>query len=118
VSETFKTQIVQRIGRNLTDIMILRIVSTQPIWGYKIIKTIETMYHIKLGHGITYPLLRTLEKGGFIQSTQKKHGGRIRKIYSITPIGIQLIDTYNEYLKEQIAMRDIKSEKTNEDHAT
>lgn len=111
MSETFKTQIVQRIGRNLTDIMVLRLISTQPTWGYRIIKTVEATYQIKLGHGVTYPLLSTLEKGGFVQSTQEKHGGRIRKIYSITPKGVQLVDTYHEFLKEQIAMKDIKENK-------
>ena len=78
------------------------------MWGYKIIKTMETNFEIKLGHGVMYPLLNTLEKGGFLQSTQEKHGGRIRKIYEITPKGIQLLDAYHEFLKEQIAMKDIK----------
>lgn len=108
VSETFKTEIVQRIGRNLTDIMILRLISTQPAWGYKIIKTMETTYQIKLGHGILYPLLSTLEKGGFIQSTQEKHKGRVRKTYRITPKGTQLIKTYHEILEQQITMEDFK----------
>ncbi len=78
------------------------------MWGYKIIQNMETNFETKLGHGVLYPLLNTLEKGGFLQSTQEKHGGRIRKIYNITAKGIQLIDTYHEYLKEQIAMRDIQ----------
>jgi len=108
VDESLKKQIVQRIGRNLTDIMILRLIRIQPMWGYKIIQNMEINFEIKLGHGVLYPLLNTLEKGGFLQSTQEKHGGRVRRIYNITSKGIQLIDTYHEYLKEQIIMRDIQ----------
>jgi PadR family transcriptional regulator PadR len=108
VSESFKKQIVQRIGRNLTDIMILRLIRTQPTWGYNIIKVMETNYEIQLGHGVLYPLLNLLEKSGFIQSKKEKHGGRIRKIYEITQKGTQLLDAYNELLKEQIEMQDIK----------
>lgn len=108
MSETFKTQIVQRIGRNFTDIIILRLISTQPTWGYNIIKTMEANYQIKLGHGILYPLLNTLEKGGYIQSKQEKHKGRVRKTYQITPKGTQLIQTYHEILKQQITMEDIR----------
>lgn len=114
MSESFKKQIVQRIGRNLTDIMILRLIRTQPTWGYSIIKAMETNYEVQLGHGVLYPLLNALEKSGFIQSKKEKHGGRIRKIYDITPKGNQLLEAYHEFLKEQIEMRDIKESAKNE----
>jgi DNA-binding PadR family transcriptional regulator len=114
VSESFKQQIVQRIGRNLTDIMILRLIRTQPTWGYKITKTMETSFNVKLGHGVLYPLLNSLEKSGFLQSRRERHGGRIRKIYEITAKGIQLIDAYHEFLKEQAEMQDMKRTEENE----
>lgn len=108
VSEDFQKQIVQRIGRNFLDLMILRLASTQPIWGYKIIKTMKTNYHVKLSHSALYPLLNALEKSGFLQSKQEKHKGRIRKIYELTAKGIQLINAYHELLRKQIEMQDIK----------
>jgi len=82
--------------------MILRLISTEPTWGYKIIKNMEITYQIKLGHGILYPLLNMLEKDGFLESTQEKQQGRIRKTYKITPKGIQYLNAYYEFLKEQI----------------
>jgi len=114
VSEGFRKQIVQRIGRNFLDIMILRLIRTQPTWGYKIIKTMETSYGVQLGHGALYPLLNALEKSGFLQSRREKHGGRIRKIYEITPKGIQLVDAYHNVLKEQIETQDIEESEKNE----
>jgi len=108
VSEGFKKQIVQRIGRNFLDIMILRLIRTQPTWGYMIIKTMKTSYGIKLSHGALYPLLNALEKSGFLQSKREKHEGRVRKIYEITAKGVQLVDAYHELLREQIEIRDIR----------
>jgi DNA-binding PadR family transcriptional regulator len=108
VSESFKKRIVQRIGRNLTDIMILRLIRTQPTWGYKIIKVMKTNFEIQLGHGVLYPLLNSLEKGGFLQSRREEHGGRIRKIYEITPKRTQLVNAYDEVLKEQLQMTDLE----------
>jgi DNA-binding PadR family transcriptional regulator len=68
----------------------------------------EAMYQIKLGHGVLYPLLNTLEQGGYIQSKQEKHKGRVRKTYQITPKGSQLIKAYYEILEQQIIMEDFK----------
>lgn len=114
MSESFKEQIVQRIGRNFTDIMILRLIRMQPMWGYKIIKAMEARFGVQLGHGVLYPLLNSLEKTGFLKSRREKHGGRVRKVYEITPKGIQLIDAYHRFLKEQIEMQDIKKGEENE----
>ena len=73
----------------------------------------ENAYQIKLGHGRLYPLLNALEKSGYIQSTKEKHEGRIRKTYQITPKGSQIIEAYNEILKQQITEADLKgTEKT------
>jgi len=113
VFEDFQKQIVQRIGRNFLDIMILRLADTQPIWGYKIIQTRKTNYKVKLSHSALYPLLNALEKSGFLQSKQEKHKGRIRKIYELTPKGIQLIETYNKILNEQLEKKDLKEKTTN-----
>lgn len=97
-----KQQIVQRIFRNFTDIMILRLLKTEPMWGYKIKKHVQTKYDIKLRHGALYPLLNKLEKQGYIKSTKQQKGGRIRKIYHITSKGKTLLNAYQQTMKEQL----------------
>ena len=92
MSETFKKQIVQRIVKNLLDIFILQMIRNQPTWGYRIKKNIEQEYGIKLRHGALYPLLNALENSGYLTSRKEKHGGRIRKVYEITPKGMQYLD--------------------------
>ena len=109
LSETFKKQIVQRIVKNLLDIYILQIIKNEPTWGYKIKKNIEAEYGIKLRHGALYPLLNALENSGYLTSRKEKHGGRIRKVYEITPKGIQYLDAYYKFLSEQLQTRDIET---------
>jgi len=107
-SESFKREIVRRIFRNFLDIMILKLVQWEPMWGYKIIKHVEEDYGIKLRHGALYPLLNNLEKKGVLRSRKEAKGGRVRKVYEITSKGIQIIDAYNEFLQNQMEKQNTK----------
>jgi len=108
LAETFRKEIVQHITKNLLDIQMLRLIQTQPMWGYKIKKQVEALFGVKLRHGALYPLLNTLERKGFLTSKKQRQGGRTRKVYTITRKGIQYIETYNSILKEQLECSDIK----------
>jgi len=108
LTENFKKEIVQRITRNLLDIQILRLVQTQPMWGYKIKKEMETKFDVRLRHGALYPLLNTMEQKGFLTSQKQQQGGRTRKVYAIARTGKEYVGTYNSILKEQIQKHDIK----------
>ena len=88
--------------------MVLRLVQTEPMWGYRIIRYVEEEYGISIRHGALYPLLNGLEKNGFLRSRKEAKGGRVRKVYEITSKGVQLLDAYSEVLQEQIQKPDIK----------
>ena len=107
LSEQFKKEIVQRITKNLLDIQILRLIQTQPMWGYKIKKQAETKFGVRLRHGALYPLLNALEQKSFLTSQKQQQGGITRKVYSITKKGKQYVETYDDVLKEQIQKQDI-----------
>jgi len=102
LTENFQKEIVQRITKNLLDIQILKLINTEPMWGYKIKKEVETKFGVKLRHGALYPLLNSLEKKGFLTSQKQQQGGRTRKVYTITKKGKKYIETYHNILKEQI----------------
>jgi len=108
LTETFRKELVQRMTRNLLDIQILRLVQTQPMWGYKIKKVVEALFGVKLRHGALYPLLNNLERKGFLTGEKQKQGGRTRKVYTITRKGKQYIEAYTDILKEQIQKVDIR----------
>ena len=101
-SQSFKKEIVQRIFRNFLDVMVLRLIRKEPMWGYKIIKFVEDTYGLVLRHGALYPLLNSLEKKGLLRSKKEAKNGRIRKVYEITSKGIQFVDAYNNFLQNQV----------------
>jgi PadR family transcriptional regulator PadR len=108
MSEAFKEELVQRITRNLLDIQILRLIQTEPMWGYKIKKQAETRFGVKLRHGALYPLLNTMEKESFVTSQKQQQGGRTRKVYTITKKGEEYLQAYDRILKEQLEDKDVK----------
>jgi PadR family transcriptional regulator PadR len=108
LTEDLKKQIVQRITRNFLDILVLRLIQTEPLWGYQIIKKTERLFGVKLRHGALYPLLNSLESEGYTRSKKITKEGRVRKVYQITLKGKQLLEAYNEFLKEQLKGLDIK----------
>ena len=98
----YRKEIVQRITRNLLDIQLLRLVQAQPLWGYRIKKKVETDFQVKLRHGALYPMLNSLEKKGFLTSEKQQHGGRARKVYTITKNGRKFLQAYHKILREQL----------------
>ena len=108
MAEDTKKQIVQRMTTNFLDILILRLLQTEPMWGYKIIKKTQRLFEINIRHGALYPLLNSLETEGYARSEKITKNGRIRKVYDITPKGTQLVDAYYSFLKEQLEKMDIE----------
>jgi len=112
LTEDPRKQFVQRINRTFLDILVLRLIQAEPMWGYKIIKKTEKLFEIKLRHGALYPLLNTLETGGYVISQKTTERGRVRKVYQITPKGTELVDAYHDVLNEQLEKLDIKEAQT------
>jgi len=107
LTENLEEEIVQRIVRNFLDIQILRLIQTEPMWGYRILKKIEDIFGIKIRHGALYPLLNSLEAKGFLKSKREVKKGRIRKTYEITPKGNQVTESYYHALKQQLEKADL-----------
>lgn len=107
-SSYFRGVIVLRVTRSFLDILVLRLVQIEPMWGYKIIKKIEKLFGVKIRHGALYPLLNSLEAKGFVKSKKTAQKGRVRKVYKITPKGKQIVDSYHDFLREQLRGQDIK----------
>lgn len=100
--EIFTKEIKNRFVKAFLDLLLLQLIKTEPMWGYKIIKKTETLYKIRLRHGALYPLLNTLEANGFLQSKKELQKGRVRRVYEITQKGKRLLNSYHNFLKEQI----------------
>jgi len=71
------------------ELLVLRLVSGKPMYGYEIVKSIRlvTGEAISLGEGVVYPLLHGLERSGALKTKREKHKGRTRVYYSLTAKG-------------------------------
>jgi len=102
LNEAFIQDMKRRFVKSFLDMIILKLIQDEPIWGYKILKETKELYHVKLRHGALYPLLNMLEMNGYVKSKQELHKGRIRKVYEITRKGTQLLSTYQNFLEKQL----------------
>jgi PadR family transcriptional regulator PadR len=107
MTETYQTELIHRIIKNLLDVQLLRMVQAQPLWGYKIKKKVEANFNIKLRHGALYPMLNSLERKGLLTSQRQTKGGRARKVYTITKNGKAYLQTYYSILKDQLKDEDL-----------
>jgi DNA-binding PadR family transcriptional regulator len=77
---------------------ILKLLSEQPSYGYQLIKTMEQ--RLAGGYapspGVIYPTLTMLEEEGL--ATVSLEGNK--KVYSVTPEGMQFLQTHEERAKE------------------
>jgi PadR family transcriptional regulator, regulatory protein PadR len=103
--EEVKKNFQKGLYTGITEIVLLSVVSQakEPIYGYQIAKTIEKenteIPIIKLG--TLYPVLRSLEKNGFLESrVDPSITGPPRRYYKITDLGLntlaQLADTWDK----------------------
>jgi len=100
--EAFSDEIKRRFARSFLDMLILRLVESEPSWGYDIIKETESIYKVKLRHGALYPMLKKLEAKGLVKSRKELQKGRVRKIYEITRKGQQILLAYHDALRQQL----------------
>ncbi len=73
----------------LPELMILRLLRDQDMYGYEIVQAIaaRTGQVVTPGEGVVYPLLHGLEKDGALKSRRKAVNGRSRVYYSLTARG-------------------------------
>ena len=75
--------------RGTLDLMILTVLSDEPLYGYLIQKRVRqaSANMVRLQAGTLYPLLHRLEQAGAIVSRWDKTTGRDRKWYELTDTG-------------------------------
>jgi DNA-binding PadR family transcriptional regulator len=99
--EEYRNLIIKRLTKSFLDMQLLRLISKEMIWGYKIKKMVENELGIKLRHSALYPALNDLERQGLVTSQKQKKDGRSRKVYILTPKGKLFLNTYLAVLREQ-----------------
>ncbi len=69
----------------LIEYMILTVVESKDSYGYEISQTVKKAADIK--ESTLYPILKKLQKAGYLTTYSQEYQGRKRKYYSITEEG-------------------------------
>ena len=81
-------------GAALLDAIVLAVVSKEEggTYGYKITQQVRQV--IELSESTLYPVLRRLQKYGFLEVYDMECGGRNRRYYKITAAGVAQLGLY------------------------
>ena len=77
------------------ELLLLKLLDGNEMYGYELVRAIHesTGEAIKLGEGVIYPVLHSLERNGSLKSKRKAVGGRTRVYYTLTKKGRERFDT-------------------------
>ena len=85
-------EVSTKLMKGLLDLIILQLLSTEPMHGYQVITKIRKNFGIYFGPSTIYPLLGTLEKKGYVDSAWNMDFERPRKVYSLTNDGQNMLN--------------------------
>ena len=91
-----------QLKRGLLDVCVLAAIKDQDSYGYQIIKDMKP--YVELSESTLYTILKRLELAGMLTVRTAEHGGRLRKYYRITPLGLDRIEEFREDWKEIMAI--------------
>lgn len=88
------TKINKELLKGSSDILLLKVLADQPLYGYEIAKRIKALSDqvLKMGEGTLYPLLHRLEQAKLLESFWQDANGRKRKYYQLTARGRQVLE--------------------------
>ena len=91
-----------QLKRGLLDVCVLTAIKDEESYGYKIIKDIKPC--IEMSESTLYTVLKRLESLKMLTVRSAEHGGRLRKYYKITELGIKRIEEFKSEWSEVMAI--------------
>ena len=74
-----------QLGSALLDACVLAIVMREYTYGYKLTQEVKQIMNVS--ESTLYPVLRRLQKDGYLTTYDRPYQGRNRRYYSVTPSG-------------------------------
>ena len=90
----------KRFARSFLDLLILRMLLREPLWGYRMMLMLREKYGIRLGPPIIYPLLDSMEADGLVESKEVYKGKRRRRVYRATRKGLELVGCFKAVVSD------------------
>ena len=91
-----------QLKRGLLDVCVLAAIKNEDSYGYKIIKDMKP--YIELSESTLYTILKRLENANMLTVRTTEHGGRLRKYYHITQLGLNRIEEFKDEWKEMLSI--------------
>ncbi len=91
-----------QLKRGMLDACVLAAIRDKDSYGYQIIKDMSSF--IEMSESTLYTILKRLELSGMLTVRQEEYGGRLRKYYHITPLGVDRIENFKNEWREVMAM--------------
>ena len=91
-----------QLKRGLLDVLVLSSIKDEDSYGYQIIKDVEP--YVKMTESTLYTILKRLELSGMLTVRSVEHGGRTRKYYHITKVGLAKLDDFKREWREVMSI--------------
>ena len=91
-----------QLKRGLLDVSVLAAIKNEDSYGYKIIKDMKP--YLELSESTLYTILKRLETANMLTVRTAEHGGRLRKYYHITELGLKRIAEFKDAWAEIMAI--------------
>lgn len=89
-----------QLKRGLLDVCVLSAIKDEASYGYKIIKDMKPF--MELSESTLYTILKRLETANMLTVSTAEHGGRLRKYYHITDLGLRRIEDFKNDWEEML----------------
>ena len=91
-----------QLKRGLLEVCVLASIKNEDSYGYKIIKDMKP--YIELSESTLYTILKRLENANMLTVHTTEHGGRLRKYYHITQLGLNRIEEFKDEWTEILSI--------------
>lgn len=91
-----------QLKRGILDVCVLSAIKNHESYGYEIIKDLKP--YLELSESTLYTILKRLETAEMLTVRTAEHGGRLRKYYKTTTLGLQRIENFKEEWREIMSL--------------
>jgi len=94
--------------RGFRELIILQLLSKHAMHGYEVLKRLEELINVCYPTSVVYPILRDMEKKGYVKSEWTKTGERKKRLYVVTDRGKDVLE-YSQTVMDEPAKKILRA---------
>ncbi len=94
-----KSSADQALYSGLIRLHVLHHACQEPIFGLGMIQELSR-HGYRLSPGTLYPIMHSLERKGLLESREDRVDGKVRRVYSATPVGRKAMKAAKQRVRE------------------